>query len=316
MSVPLGATTAPRYGGGSIRLAPLGVPLDIALAHAGDAMTVVTACHGWEGQPMPGTAPMGIRLERGHGLSGMGQTTIRVLDGDLRIFGAGVEACADARTRTGLCAISNAYLRAPDRLREDVLEPLVLFLLTRNGRVPIHASGFIAGDLAILAAGPSGAGKSCLALAADAARWPVLSDDTVYLQQQPAPRIWGWPGAAHLLPGDCPHPVARMRIRGGRLKYAVPLQAAPIGAAGAARAVLCVLARGETAALEPLEPADAMRRLAPLEPGFDLLAVDIAAGHRLLTRKGAWLLTLSADPSAAIALLAANLPRLRATAFP
>jgi hypothetical protein len=63
-------------------------------------------------------------------------------------------------------------------------------------------------------------------------------------------------------------------------------------------------------ALEWLDPSTALAALGPPEPGFDLLATEIEAGLRRITRRGAWRLTLSAEPREAIALLAANLPRL------
>ncbi|MXO58902.1 hypothetical protein GRI89_05030 [Altererythrobacter salegens] len=48
-----------------------------------------------------------------------------------------------------------------------MLEPLALFLVSHNRRIPIHASAIRAGETAILFAERSGAGKSSLALAAD-----------------------------------------------------------------------------------------------------------------------------------------------------
>ena len=68
---------------------------------------------------------------------------------------------------------------------------------------------------------------------------------------------------------------------------------------------------GDEAALTPLDPAAAVRAFTVLEPGFDLLADDIAAAVAALARHGAWSLTLSDRPEEAIALLADNLPLLR-----
>lgn len=109
----------------------------------------------------------------------------------------GAEGEADAERRSASCAVAAHSLSAPDRLREDVLEPLVLFLITRHQRTPVHASSFVAQGLAIVLAGPSGTGKSCLARAADEAGFQVLSDDTVYLQREPRLKVWGHPEAAH-----------------------------------------------------------------------------------------------------------------------
>ena len=77
---------------------------------------------------------------------------------------------------------------------------------------------------------------------------------------------------------------------------------------------MVLLEPGDRTALAALRPDEAMRRLAPLEPGFDLLRADIDAAHRLLAGQGAWLLTLSKNPAEAIALLVRNLGRLRTDA--
>ena len=68
---------------------------------------------------------------------------------------------------------------------------------------------------------------------------------------------------------------------------------------------------GVDAALTPLDPAAAVQAFTVLEPGFDLLAGDIAAAVAALARHGAWSLTLSDRPEEAMALLADNLPLLR-----
>ena len=76
-------------------------------------------------------------------------------------------------------------------------------------------------------------------------------------------------------------------------------------------AALCLLRFGDAVALEPIDPADAVRAFAVLEPGFDLLADDIAAAVAALAQRGVWSLTLSRWPDEAIALLADNFPLLR-----
>ena len=299
-----------------VSVAPLGIPLHIELGPGVDADAVRAACRGWEGPAEHGEAPIRLRLERDPGLSGTSEPRILVEGRGVRVTGPGAEGRARVDARAGRCEVSDAWFAAPDRLRDEVLEPLVLFVLAHHDRTPIHASAFIAGDVAILTSGSSGAGKSSLALAADRAGWPVLSDDTVYLQQQRRFRIWGFPHAAHLLPRDCDDAAATTRTRNGQVKRAVPFRATKLGMVSAERATLCVLKRGSRVALEPLDAAEAIRRLGPLEPGFDLFARESAEALAFLTANGAWLLTLSEDPSEAIALLAANLPRLHATAAP
>jgi hypothetical protein len=73
---------------------------------------------------------------------------------------------------------------------------------------------------------------------------------------------------------------------------------------------LCILRHGTALALEPLSQDQALRRLAPLEEGFDRVAAAVHEAHGVLTARGAWQLTLSADPAEAIRFLVANLARL------
>lgn len=296
-----------------LAFAPLGLPLRIEMEDANHAGAVRSACRSWKGDAADAAPPLRLRVAAAADLHGFGEARIDVIDNELRLAGPGVLGRAFAAARHGWCEVSNDYLTDPDRLREHVLEPLALFLITHNGRAPIHAAGILTGDLAVLLAGPSGSGKSCLAVAADRAGLPVLSDDTVYLQRGPTLRTWGWRGPAHLLPGDVPGPRGATRIRNGKTKYAVPLRS-PEDGKGARETTVAILKHGNRSALGPIEPDEAMRRLANLEPGFDLLRADIEEAHRLLTANGAWLLTLSKDPADAIALLQANLARLRATA--
>ncbi len=291
----------------SLRLAPLGLPLRIDAETPELAACVEAACVSWRGAKGAAGAGLRIALRLDPGLRGTGEARIEVAGREMGLAGPGVAGRALADERRAHAAVSPDYLAAPLRLLDEVLEPLALFLLARNGRTPVHAAGFVIGGVPVVAAGPSGSGKSCLALAADAAGWPVLSDDTVYLDAGPEPRLWGWPGAVHLLPADCPGGSAATRLRNGRLKHAVaPLNAvsAPVCAVDAS---LCILVHGQNVALEPLSPREALRRLAPLEPGFDLLTDEIAAAHAFLARNGAWLLTLSPRPPEAIALLARTL---------
>jgi hypothetical protein len=154
-------------------------------------------------------------------------------------------------------------------------------------------------------------------LAADAAGFPVLSEDVAYVQLRPRPRVWGWPGPVHLLPWNAP-PGGRFptRVRNGKTKLAVPLGAARSDAMSHARPVFCLLERGSSVSLDRLSPEAAMGRLWHLEPGFDTLASEVRAAHAALTRNGAWQLTLAADPAEAIRFVAANLARLRNTAVP
>jgi len=283
-------------------LAPLGVPLLVELNDAGHAAVVEAACRGWAGEPAAGSLPLYLRLAGDPALSGCGPTVVEVRGRQLALRGAGAAGGACADSGEAWCRVSPDFLHSPEQLRSQVLEPLVLFLVTRHGRTPIHAAAIKRGDLAILLAGPSGSGKSTLALAAHHAGWTVMSEDTVYVQAAPELTIWGWPGPVHLLHGEGP-----MRWRNGKLKHAVALHEAHPDALTASRVAVCLLSRGEAVALQRLAPGEALRLMAPLEPGFDLLAADIRFAQERLVDGGAWMLALSADPDEAIRLLARRL---------
>jgi hypothetical protein len=234
----------------------------------------------------------------------------RVDTARLEIDGADFVVRADAALGRGSCRVSPLLCNDVDRLCGAVLEPLLLFLVARRGRAPLHAAGFVAGDLALLLAGPSGAGKSCLTLAAQRAGFAPLSDDIVFVEAGPDPRVWGLPRPIHLFPYDAPSSEGPVRLRNGKLKTAVVLGGDP-APRHADKAVLCLLHFGDAAALQRLDSVEAVRAFSALEPGFDLLADEIAAAVAALTQNGGWSLTLSDRPDDAIALLADNLPLLR-----
>lgn len=296
----------------AIELAPLGVPLRMECAPA-MAEAIAAASRGWEGCAERSSTPLRLRIEASPTLSGTGDVTIRADSDRLALRAPGAVARVEVGDGFAGCAISAQYLESPHDLRQDVLEPLVLMMLTRRDRTPLHAAAFIADGLAILLAGRTGAGKSCLARAADAAGFQVLSEDTVYVQLIPHLRIWGWPVAAHLLPQDSPDRTGPTRLRGGTVKHVVTLRSASHAAIACDRAVLCLLSRapdGEVV-LAPLPVAEVEERLWPLDEGFDLMPGPIAKALALLATGGAWDLRLSDDPSEAVRLLAASLPRLR-----
>jgi hypothetical protein len=222
----------------------------------------------------------------------------------LTLSGGGADGWADAGRGEGGCAVPAGLLAEPERLAAEVLDPLALFLLTRSGRVPLHAAGILVGQTAVLLAGRSGAGKSTLALAAHGAGMTVLSDDTVYVQTRPALRVWGLPRPIHVFADDARAALAEpagTRLRNGRLKAAVPVST-PSAPPSAARAVLFLLERGDSVALRPITPNEAVdAMLALLEPGFDHFREALPEAVRAVAAAGAWRLTLSADPAQAVA---------------
>ena len=179
-------------------------------------------------------------------------------------------------------------------------DTLLLFLLARSGRTPVHASAFLLGDQAVVLAGRSGSGKSTLALAAASRGLPVLSDDTVFVQLDPGFALWGFPRPIHVFAEDAPEGEHVARLRNEKLKVALP-NVDP--ALKADRSLLVLLERGTTLALDPVDPSGALDVMMDLNSGFDLLAEDSRAAIQSLAASGVWRLTLSADPQAAVDLL-------------
>jgi len=167
----------------------------------------------------------------------------------------------------------------------------------------VHSAAFLLGGLALVLAGPSGSGKSTLALAAAERGYPVLSDDTVFVQREPSFRLWGFPRPIHVYPADAPAGVHPIRNRGGKLKAALAVDAPALSAG---RAALVLLERGAEVALSPAAPAEVVEALMDLDAGFDLLAAESRAALQALALEGAWRLTLAKDPVAAIAALRAG----------
>jgi hypothetical protein len=294
----------------TLPLAPLDVPLRVEVAQPGAVGAVAAACRGWTGNADGTSEALRLQIELSSALAGTGQAVMQVDGSSVTVRGPGVLARAELDHGFALCTVSAEYIELPDTLRQEVLEPLVLMLLTRRDRTPLHASGFIVDGLAILLAGRTGAGKSCLARAADAAGFQVLSDDVVFVQLAPRLTVWGWPTAAHLLAQDAPDAAGATRSRNGKVKQVVTLRSASQAAIASGRAALCILSRAAEPALSQISAAAVVERLWPLDEGFDLLSGPIAKAVERLSVGGAWDLSLSADPAEAIHLLLANLPRL------
>ena len=296
----------PRY---IASLSLFGIPLTV---RSNDAVVLAVLAGICDASPVreSGARPLDLSLVVDPALIGSLSSPPRVDGMRMTIDGPSFAAQADAARGQGWCCVSPELRDDLDQLRDTALEPLLLFLVTRRGRTPLHAAAFVANDLALLLAGPSGAGKSCLTLAAHRAGFTPLSDDIVFVEAGSGSRVWGLPRPIHLFGHDAPESDQVVRLRNGKHKRPVPL-----GGERAPRhvdnAVLCVLRFGDAVALEPLDPVDAVRAFIVLEPGFDLLAHEITDAVAALVRHGAWSLTLSDRPGEAIALLADNLPLLR-----
>ena len=285
----------------SLQLLIMGRPVVIRTSDPALAAAAAAAYADWRLIDRTDGPPIQLRLEAGDEAAA-GPLEIEVQGRHLRMTGAGVEGRADARASTAFCLIPRGLAAQPARLAGEVIDTLLLFLLARSGRTPLHAAGVMCGSTAVLLAGPSGSGKSTLSLAAMARGLQILSDDTVYIQLQPRLRIWGFPRPVHVFPADAPGFIQETRLRGGKLKAVVPVpprSEPPM----ADHATVVLLERGEAVRLQPIEPSVAAAALSRLEPGFDLLARESAEAIAAVTALGAWRLTLTRDPAAAIDVL-------------
>jgi hypothetical protein len=211
----------------------------------------------------------------------------------LLLHAPGSVAAIDPERREAVAFVSAAF--AADRIAFDrhLLEGMTLALLTHYDRHPLHTSAVVQGERAVLLTGPSGAGKSTLAHVAHAAGLTVLSEDTVWIQQQHEFRVWGLPRVIYLRDGIGPD------------KRAVPLATAAATVCSAPTAVVCVLERGHHAArLERLD-ADAIGRALSedVAAGFDRYPDRHLAVVRQLAAPGGWKLQLTDDATAALPLL-------------
>jgi hypothetical protein len=240
----------------------------------------------------------------------------------------GSVAVADPERRESVAYVTTELAADREHFRAAVLEAITLALLAHLDRHPVHAAGVARGDRAVLLAGPSGSGKSTLAYLAETSGLTVLGDDRVWVQLEPAPRVWGWPGALRMTPDSVRHfpelaRVGTTSVVGGKTKLAFrPPGArshdaagvvergydgrgggAPLGPRSVERTDVCVLRRGTRASLEPLPRdavADALRRV---DAGFDRFPERHDAVVHALAAHDGWRLTLSADPRDALPFL-------------
>ena len=293
----------PLDAGVGCRIAPLGVPTLILSDDAGLLETARVAYDDWRAQPPFAEPVITLRLEVGGDSGALEEARIGVEGSRLALGGAGVAGWADAISRRAHGVAPRRLIGAPEALAEAVTDTLLLFLLARTDRTPLHAAGVMLGDTALVLAGPSGSGKSTLSLAAMTRELPILSDDTLYIQLQPGVRIWGFRRPIHVFPADAPRFNHATRRRGGKLKTVIPLSPGAAGPLVADKATLILLERGDRLALTPIDAKTALAGLSRLDAGFDLLPQESGAAARALAGDGAWRLTLARDPGAAIDFL-------------
>ena len=218
----------------------------------------------------------------------------------------GSVAASDPARRLATVCASGALVADRARFRTDMLEAVVLALLSCYDRHPLHAAAVACRSHALLLAAPSGTGKSTLAFACHAAGLDLLGDDHVRMQLEPSLRVWGWPARVRLLAetaerlGTDVAPAHALDRKGKTVVDARDgMRAARLVAHDA---TVCVLSRdGGPIALEPLSPAAVARALeAQLAPGFDRFPARWPAVVHALASRGGWRLNLSRDPNDAV----------------
>jgi hypothetical protein len=287
-------------------LLPFGIPT-LIIAEDPQLLAAARAAYAYWRAEAPDAEPaLELRLEIGSASSFGVCLDISVEGSRLRLGGRGARGIADAATGKATATVPGDLANDGAALVE-IIDTLLLFLLARRGRTPVHASAFVNDNAAVLLAGRSGSGKSTLALAAAQQGFPLLSDDTVFVQREPDFAVWGWPRPIHVFPEDAPSGEHETRLRNRKLKTAVPLTAPALKATSA---VLVLLEKGSRLALRPIDWSKAVEELMRLDPGFDLLEQESRAALQDLASGGAWCLTLTDDPAEAIALLVSRLPEL------
>lgn len=219
-------------------------------------------------------------------------------------------AISDPLRREALVYASEAFVRDATLFRHEMLEAVVLALVTHFDRQPFHAAAISYGDRTALLVGRSGAGKSTLAYLAHSAGLTTLSEDTVWIQREPRLRVWSRLRGIHLLPNATTHfpelhGTRAVRRPNDKLKATLPITQTDTAAAERGSITVCLLDPGGAAAsLTPLD-ADTIRiaLASDVDSGFDRYPERRAECVRALTERGGWRLTLSSNPRDALPLL-------------
>src|SRR4051812_24417075 len=110
--------------------------------------------------------------------------------GRLSLQSAHVSGVVDPGLCESIAHVSDVYVDAPE-FQEHILEAITFALIACFDRHPLHASAIVHDGRALLFAGPSGAGKSTLAQLGVSAGYKLLAEDRVWIQRDPALRVWG-----------------------------------------------------------------------------------------------------------------------------
>jgi hypothetical protein len=238
--------------------------------------------------------------------------TVRYSMGDDLRFearSAGSVATSDPRGRVATIRASAALVRDRVRFRMEMLEAVVLALLSCYDRHPVHAAAVAHRGNALLLAAPSGTGKSTLAYACHASGLDLLADDHVRVQLGTCLRVWGWPASVRLLADSAERmgtPHAGLHTLSGKRKAVIDARDGMSAARLVATdATVCVLSRdGGPLALHPLSSEAVKCALdEQLAPGFDRFPTTWPAVSGALSARGGWRLNLSSDPFDAVPIV-------------
>jgi hypothetical protein len=224
-------------------------------------------------------------------------------------------AASDPPRRLATIRATHALVADRTKFRTEMLEAVVLALLSCYDRHPVHAAAVARRGHALLLAAPSGTGKSTIAYLCHAAGLDLLGDDQVRVQLSPSLRIWGWPGRVRLLAETATAlGMSRLPVELANGKRKAVIDATRDVSASrlvANDATVCVLARdGGALSLEPLPSASLVRVLdEQLAPGFDRFPLRWPEVARALTARGGWRLNLTNSPHEALPVVVDLLER-------
>ena len=227
---------------------------------------------------------------------------------DLRFVArcAGSMAASDPERRLATIRATRTLVTDRARFRTEMLEAVVLALLSCYDRHPVHAAAVAHRGHALLLAAPSGTGKSTIAYLCHAAGLDLLGDDHVRVQLEPSLRIWGWPGRVRLLSETAAalglSQLPAQLLNGKRKTVVDASHGARAGRLVANDATVCVLTRdGGPLSLEPLPSAPLVSALdEQLAPGFDRFPTRWPSVASALTARGGWRLNLTNDAREAL----------------
>lgn len=225
---------------------------------------------------------------------------------------AGSVGISDPERAEATALVTTELVADRDHFRDEMLQALTLALLSSYDRHFLHAAAIKRGRRAVLLAAQSGTGKSTLAYVAHRAGIQVMSEDRVWIQQEPALQVWGWPMHLHLRPEAAEHfPEVGglpLHARGARdVRHLVSLATSERSAPPfhADEITVCLLTRGEDPpSIERVSAVEIVEALThDVAPGFDRHTTRHRPAMQAIAGDGGWRMRLSPDPHEALPLL-------------